>query len=462
MDSMIGRPIPRKEDFRLLTGRGRFFDDVDVHGQAYAAFVRSPHAHARIEAIDAAPALAAPGVLAVLTGSDATADGLAGIAHNPLHSSPPDIAIANRDGSEHFVAPHHVLPDDKARFVGEPVAMVIAETIEAARDGAELVEFAYQPLPAVADVASSLDAAAPLVWESRPDNLCIDGDVGEAGAVARAFAAAHHVVRLETRPSRVTGVPMEPRAAVGEFDPRTGRYTVHAGGGGVVRPKREIAEILGVAFDDVRVIAHDVGGNYGTRNALYPEFALVAWAARRVRRPIKWTASSTEAMETDYQAREIAVEAELAFDGDGRIVGLRTSNESNIGAHAVSFVPLVKGIEIMPVTYRVKAATARARAVVSNTAPTYPYRSAGRPEIIYVMERLIDIAARDLGLDRLEIRRRNMVPPEDIPYDNRLGMIYDSGDFPASMEQVVELADWAGFAARRTAAAAMSIIRSMT
>jgi len=461
MDAMIGKSIPRKEDFRLLTGRGRFSDDVNIHGQAYAAFVRSPHAHARIIGIEAAAALAAPGVLAVLTGADATADGLSGILHNPLHSSPPDIAIPNRDGSDHFVAPHHVLPDDKARFVGEPVAMVIAETIEAARDGAELVEAAYEPLAAVADVKSSLDATAALVWETRPNNLCIDGDVGEPDAVAAAIDAAHHVVRLKTHPARVTGVPMEPRAAVGEFNRRTGRYTVHAGGGGVVRPKREIAEILGVAFDDVRVTAYDVGGNYGTRNALYPEFALVAWAARRTGRPVKWTASRSEALATDYQAREITVEAELALDVEGHILALRTSNASNIGAHAVSFLPLVKGIEIMPGTYRVPAATARARAVTSNTAPTYPYRSAGRPEIIYVMERMIDIAANDLDLDRVEIRRRNMVPPSAIPYDNRLGMVYDSGDFPLSMEQAVEISDWAGFEARREDARARGRLRGI-
>ncbi len=461
MDSMIGKSIPRTEDFRLLTGRGRFSDDVNIRGQAYAAMVRSPHAHARINGVDAVAALGAPGVIAVLTGADATADGLTGISHNPKHSSPPDIAIPNRDGSEHFVAPHHVLPDDKARFVGEPVATVIADTIEAARDGADLVEVDYEPLAAATDVRMSLDDAAPLVWEERSDNLCMDGDVGAPDAVAAAFAEAHHIVRLETHPARVTGVPMEPRAAVGEYNPRTGRYTVHAGGGGVVRPKREIAEILGVAFDDVRVIAHDIGGNFGTRNALYPEFALVAWAARRTGRTVKWTASRAEALATDYQAREIAVEAELALDRDGRILALRTSNASNIGAHAVSFMPLVKGIEIMPLTYRVPAATARARAVTSTTAPTYPYRSAGRPEIIYVMERLIDIAAGDLGLDRVEIRRRNMVPPEAIPYDNQLGLVYDSGDFPASMEQVVELADWAGFEARREESRARGKLRGI-
>jgi len=283
---MIGKSIPRKEDFRLLTGRGRFSDDVNVHGQAYAAFVRSPHAHARIIGVEAAAALVAPGVLAVLTGADATADGLSGITHIPVRST-----IPNRDGSDHFVTPHHVLPDDKARFVGEPVAMVIAETIEAARDGAELVEVAYEPLAAVTDVRSSLDATAARVWETRADNLCIDGDLGEPDAAAQAIAAAHHVVRLETCPARITGVPMEPRAAVGEFNRRTRRYTIHSGGGAVVQPKREIAEILGVAFDDVRVISYDVGGNFGTRNALYPEFAAVAWAARRTGRPVKWTAS---------------------------------------------------------------------------------------------------------------------------------------------------------------------------
>ncbi len=457
----IGRPFRRKEDRRLLTGRGRFSDDVNLPGQVYAAMARSPHAHARIAEIDSAAALALPGVLAVLTGADLLDDGLASIPHWPAPTSPPDIELVNRDGSAKREVPHFPLPADRARFVGEAVAMVIAETPDRAKDGVERLDIAYEPLPAVTRAAEACTADAPLLREDAASNLCIDADVGDIGAAERAFAGARHVVRLETWIPRVTGVPMEPRAALAVHDPDTGRYTLHAGGGGVVRPKRELAQILGVAEDRVRVVAADVGGNYGTRNAFYPEFALVAWAARRLARPVKWTADRGESFLSDYQGRDLAVAAELALDPDGRFLAMRGSNTSNVGAHTASFVPLIKGVEIMTGLYEVPAAHFRARAAMTNTPPTNPYRSAGRPEVMFVLERLVDIAAAAHGFDRLALRRRNLVPESAMPFPNPLGMTYDSGDYESAMDAAVAAAGWDGFAERRAESLARGLCRGI-
>src|SRR5262245_1020409 len=314
MNGGIGKAVPRKEDLRLLTGRGRYSDDVAMPGQAYASMVRSPHAHARIRAIDTAQARALPGVIAVLTGQDALADGLRPIPHRPTPGSPPDILLKNRDGSAHPIAPHAPLPADRARFVGEAVAIVVAETVHAARDAAERVEVDYEILPSVTAAKAAVAADAPSLYDDFA-NLCIDADAGDAAGTALAFGQAAHVVRIETWIQRVTGVPMEPRAAVTAYDPATGRYWLHAGSGGIVRQKTELATILGVPADAVRVTANDIGGNFGTRNAFFPEFALIAWAAKRVGRPVKWTCERHEAFLSDYQGRDLFVEAELALDG---------------------------------------------------------------------------------------------------------------------------------------------------
>jgi aerobic carbon-monoxide dehydrogenase large subunit len=273
--------VPRKEDARLLTGGGSYSDDLDLPGQAYAVMVRSPHAHARIVEIDAAEAAAAPGVLAVLTGRDYLADGLKPIPHRPFSASPPDVSLQNRDGSAIFVAPHYPLPADKARFVGEAVAMVVAETLAAAHDAAERVHVKYETLAATVLASDAAAHGAPRLWEERPSNVTIDADLGDAAATDAAFARAAHVVRLETRVQRVTGVPLEPRAALGVYDAGTKRYTLHAGSGGVVRQKRELAAMLGVEEGAVRVVARDTGGNFGTKNSFFPEFVLVGGEAPR-------------------------------------------------------------------------------------------------------------------------------------------------------------------------------------
>jgi carbon-monoxide dehydrogenase large subunit len=447
----IGQPVIRKEDAALVIGQGQFSDDLNLAGQAYAVMVRSAHPHARIRAIDAAAAMALPGVIAVLTGADAIADGLKPIPHRPF-IGPPDIALGKPDTSDKFLSPHRVLPHDKARFAGEAVAMVIAESVSVAKDAAERVRVEFEPLPAVTDTVAAAAKGAPQIWDEAGSNTCIDADVGDAAATASAFAHAAHVVKLDTWIQRVTGVPLEPRAAIGSYDPASGRTTLYAGSGGVVRQKHELAGVLDVAPERVRVVSGDVGGNFGTRNAFYPEFALVAWASRRIGRPVKWTCERQEAFLSDYQGRDLFVSAELALDDDGRFLALRGSLISNVGAHTVSFVPLIKGVSVISGVYRIPAACMRARAVMSNTPPTNPYRSAGRPEAMFVIERLIDLAAAAHGFDRLELRRRNLIGADATPYTNPLGLTYDGGEYQRVMDRALSLGNWDGFAQRRRAA----------
>jgi carbon-monoxide dehydrogenase large subunit len=457
----IGQPVRRREDMRLITGNGSYTDDVNLPGQAFAAMVRSPHAHARIRAIDTTAAMAAPGVLAVLTGRDLIADGLKPIPHKVWSQHPAEIALEGRNGFTTFTAPHYPLPPDKVRFVGEAVAMVVARSVAAAKDGAELVEIDYDVLPAVTDTREAANPDAPRLFDEAASNVVVDGELGDAAGTAAAFARAAHVVKFDTWVQRITGVPMEPRAAVAAFDPDTGRTTLYAGSGGVWRLKDDLATILAVPPDRVRVIMREVGGNFGTRGMIYAEFALVAWASRRLAQPVKWTGDRHEAFLCDYQARDLAVTAELALDRQGNFLAMRGSNISNAGGHTTNYSPLQKGVEIMTTIYRIPVAHFRARAVVSNTSPTRPYRSAGRPEVMYVMERLIDLACREHGFDRVEIRRRNLVAPSEFPYKNAFGMIYDSGAYRHTLDWVLRMGDWDGFAARRAAARARGKLRGI-
>jgi carbon-monoxide dehydrogenase large subunit len=449
MPSIIGKPLVRKEDFRLVAGRGRYSDDVSLTGEGYAVFVRSPHAHARIRSIDTSSASVMHGVLAVLTGADVLADGLKPVPHTPLPSGPSaDIALKNRDGSSYGYAPQELLPTDRVRYVGEQVVMVVAESINVAKDAAERVVIDYDPLDSIIATAAAAELGAPRLYENVA-NVCIDADVGNAKAVEAAFTQAAHVARLETWVQRVTGVPLDARAAIGVYDRNSKRYTLHAGSGGVVRQKHELAGILGVPTSDVRVECGDVGGNFGTRNAFYPEFALVVWAAKRVGRPVKWTCERSEAFASDYQGRDQFIQAELALDGNGGFLALRGSVVCNAGAHSVMYVPLVKCTELLTSVYRIPAAFVRSRAVLSNTPPTNPYRSAGRPEAMFVIERLIDLAARQFNFDRIDLRHRNLIPSSAQPYANPLGMTYDSGDYRKIMDRALTLADWKGFEKRR-------------
>lgn len=461
MSAVIGKPLTRKEDLRLVTGRGRYSDDVSLVGEAHAVFVRSPHAHARIRSIDTTAARGMRGILAVLTGADVLADGLNPVPHSPLPTKPSaDIFLKNRDGSAYGYAPQDLLPHDRVRHVGEQVVMVIAQTVNAAKDAADRVVIDYEPLTPITATAAAAQPGAPQLYDSVA-NTCVDADVGSAEAVDAAFARASHVASLETWVQRVTGVPLDARAAIGVYDPARKRYTLHAGSGGVVRQKHELAGALGVPVSDVRVECGDVGGNFGTRNAFYPEFALVVWAAKRVGRPVKWSCDRSEAFASDYQGRDQVIHAELALDGEGRFLALRGSVISNAGAHSVKYVPLVKCTELLTSVYRIPVARVRARAILSNTPPTNPYRSAGRPEAMFVIERLIDIAARQFNFDRLALRRRNLVRSSEQPYANPLGMTYDNGDYRKIMDRALALADWKGFAKRRRESKRKGRLRGM-
>jgi aerobic carbon-monoxide dehydrogenase large subunit len=448
----IGQPVRRKEDFRLLTGRGRFGDDVVLPAMVHAVFVRSPHAHARIVSVDSAVALSAPGVLAVLAGADYLADGLGPIPHNPGLMGPPDVKARTR-GSEPIATTHFPIPTERVRFVGEPVAVIVAETIAEAKDAAELLDVAYEPLPAVTRAANALQPDAPALWKMAPGNLCIDIELGDELETAGAFARAAHVVRLETWAQRVTGAPMEPRTNLAEYDAASKSYTLYTGSGrGVAKVRHDLADVLRVPPEQVRVLCHDMGGNFGTRNLFYPEYALLAWAARRVGRPVKWTCERSESFLSDYQGRDLTVMAELGLDARGNFLAVRGSNLSNLGGYAVAFGPLQKGLGLMSSVYRIPVGYFRGRGAVTNTVSTTPYRSAGRPEAMFVIERLIDLAADQLKLDPLALRRRNMIPPDAQPYANPLGVTYDSGRYEEAMNTAIALADWDGFPARRAEA----------
>ncbi len=445
----IGKPLPRKEDERLITGKGRFTDDFTLPGQVYAAMVRSPHPHAGILAIDAARAMAMPGVLGVFTGADCAADKLTPIPHDPVPKTKYDMKLHAPGGGAIFIGPQMLLPADKARHVGEAVAMVVAETKAQALDAAEAVEVQYQELPFVLHSEAAMKPGAPVLWDETPDNVVVDTRFGDPQATDAGFARARHVIAREFHIGRVTGVPMEPRAALGHYDAATGRYTLYAGSGGAVRQKSELAAVLGVNPDRVHVLSHDVGGNFGTRNRVFVEFGLVLWVSRKLGRPVKFTATRSEAFLSDFQGRDLVTKVELALDESGRFLAMRATNISNVGARCVSLSPLGKGAGLIPGSYAIPAATLRAVAVFTNTMPTNAYRSSGRPEVTYAIERLVDAAAAELGVDRIALRRKNLVRPKAMPYRNAVGMIYDSGRYEENMDWAMDIADWKGFPARR-------------
>ena len=457
----IGAPLKRKEDRRLLTGRGAYSDDVNLDGQLYAAFVRSPHPHADITALATDGALAMPGVRAVLTADDLAADGIEPIRHPPPRMGPPDIQLTQRSGQQPVVPDQTLLSEGRVRFTGEAVAMVVADSAAEARAAAEAVAVDYAPRAAVARGLDAAAEGAPRIWDSHDSNFVVDAEAGDGEATAKAFAEAAHAVRLTTEIQRVTGVPMEPRAAVGHYDAENGRYILYAGGGGVVRPKRELAAVFNTDEDAVRVIAHDVGGNFGTRNAIYPEFPLVIWASKRLGRPVKWTADRSEAFLSDYQGRDLASETELALDAEGRFLALRGTNTLNVGAFPITFVPLIKGVELMTGVYDIPVAHFNARAVFSNKPPVNNYRSSGRPEAMFIIERLIDLAAAETGIDRVELRRRNLIKVRGEGFTNPLGVAYDSGAYERVLDQATALGDWDGFAARKAEAAKRGVLRGI-
>jgi len=454
----IGEPVRRVEDVRLLTGRGEYSDDLNLPGQAYAAIARTDQAHARLLSVETDAAKAMPGVLAVLTSAEYRADGLGPLV---AKGNPLDVALRNRDGSDILYPSIDLLATDKVRRVGEAVAMVIAETPSEAREAAELVSARYETLPAVVEPLAALATDAPHLWDDAGSNLCVDDQKGDPDAVAAAFATAAHITRLDVVNNRVTGVPMEPRAAVGDYDAEKDQYILFTGGQGVNRFQREISAAFGVEDERIRVVSRDVGGGYGTRNSLYPEFALVAWAAKRLGRPVKWTGSRREMALGDYAGRDLITRAELALDADGKFLAMRTENIGNLGTHALSFVPIARGPTVTTSLYDIPVADVVTKAVWTNTSPVTAYRGAGRPEAIFTMERIIDLAAREMGLDRVELRRRNLIPESALPYTNAVGVTYDSGKFHKSQDMAVNLSDWCGFAVRKTKAAQHGRLRGI-
>jgi aerobic carbon-monoxide dehydrogenase large subunit len=449
---LIGKPVPRREDLRLVAGQGRYTDDFHPPDAVWAYVLRSPHAHADIKAIQTRAAATMPGVLAVLTAADYKADGHRGIGHVPIPADAHDVAkqaFYAAPDSPILDVPQLPLADDRVRFPGEGVAVVIAETLEQARDAAERIEIDYAPLPAATTPLAAIEDGAPQIWPAAKRNVAFHASFGDEAAVRRAFGTATVVVEQEFINSRAVNCQMEPRSAVGFYDRERDAYKLVSGSQGAVRQRVYLAQALGIPPDKVHVVSPDVGGGFGPRSNLYTEQVLVAWAARKVGRPVRWTSDRSEAFLTDYQGRDLVTRAALALDGDGKILAMRSELYGNVGAHTVTYVPLSNGYRIMSTVYDVPIAFADLRGVMTNTTSTAPYRGAGRPEAVFVIERLLDLAAASLELDRVEIRRRNLIKRRQLPYRNPMGLTYDSGDFTGNMEQALTRADWAGFADRR-------------
>jgi len=464
MSKLIGRSIPRREDLRLITGGGRYTDDLAPRDAAHAQFVRSYHAHARIESIDTAAAAASPGVFAVLTAAEYAADGHGPIKHLPNPADAIDVsrlAFESRPSHPVVETPQSPLARDVVRYVGEAVVMVVATTAAAARDAAELVDVVYAPVPSVTDSRDAVNVSAPQLFDDVPQNVAFDLDYGDAAATDAGIEAAALVLSHEFVNQRVIAAHMEPRAAFARYDTQNGTYEITAGGQGVVRHRAAAAGALGVPVDRVRFVTPDVGGGFGARNNIHVEPILVAWAARRIDRPVRWTSDRSEGFATDYHGRDIVVRATMALDRDGRIRAMRYDDLGNVGAYTVSFAPLQNVVRIATGPYHVPAAHVRVRAVVTNTTPTAPYRGAGRPEIVFAFERLLDMAAKELDIDRVAIRERNLIRPEMFPYQSPLGLTYDCGDFLGNMERVVDRADWSGFGIRRAASEEAGLLRGI-
>jgi carbon-monoxide dehydrogenase large subunit len=453
----IGASVRRKEDLRFLSGRGQYTDDINRPGQTHAYMLRSPHAHAAIRSIDLAQARAMPGVLAIFTGADLAAENIGGI--------PCGWQIHNKDGSPMAEPMHPALAIGKVRHVGDQVAVVIAETRAQARDAAEAIVVEYDVLPAAATMAQALAAGAPQIHEAAPGNLCYDWHIGDRAVLDAAFAKAHKIVAFETTNNRLVPNAMEPRAAIGDFDPQSGDYTLYTTSQNphVIRLLMG-AFVLHIPESKLRVVAPDVGGGFGSKIYHYAEEAIVTWASAKVKRPIKWTADRTESFVSDAHGRDHVTKAELALDAGGKILGLKVHTHANMGAYLSTFAPcvptylyatLLSGVYSMPVIY------AEVKAVFTNTVPVDAYRGAGRPEATYLLERLMDVAAAEIGLDKVEFRRRNFVPVDGFPYQTPVALQYDSGNYFATLDAALETAGWAGFESRRKAAAAQGKLRGI-
>jgi carbon-monoxide dehydrogenase large subunit len=446
--------VRRIEDPALLTGAGRFVDDLSLPGQAHLKFLRSPHAHARIRSIDVSPAVSMPGVLAVVTGRDLVD---AGVRATPLGK-----AFRRGDGAPAASPPRRALAHEAVRFVGEAVAAVIAETPGQASDALSRIEVDYEELPAVVDPVAALAPGAPRVCDEAPDNLCAEARHGNAAEAAAAFARAAHVVSLEIVNQRLAPTPIEPRGMLASYDPEADRITARISGQMPTAVRNGLADELGIPREKVRVLVGDVGGGFGMKTGLYPEYVAVAWCARSLRRPVKWCAERGEELLAATHGRDVRSRAELALDGEGRALALRVSSLANVGAYpsvAGIAIQLLIGPWVSTSVYDIGVVDLELRAVLTHTGTVAPYRGAGRPEAIYLVERLMDAAARELGMDPAELRRRNLIRPEQMPYRNAMGQTYDCGRFESVLDRGLALADWNGFEARRAASARRGRLR---
>jgi len=445
----LSQSVRRVEDPRLLLGHGRYTDDIAFDGQVHGYVLRSPHAHAKISSIDVSAAKAMPGVLAIMTGADLAAQGVGEV--------PCVIPLKNSDGSDRANTPRLPLATDAVRHVGDPVAFIVTETVEQGRDAAEAVMVDYDVLPSVTDLAVAAEPGQPQIWEAAPNNTVFDWEVGDKDKAAALIGSAAHVTRLTVINNRVVVASMEGRACAAQYDAGTGHFTVYAGTQGSWLVKNLLAaSVLKVEPEKVRVVTPDVGGGFGMKLYLYAEYALCALAARAVGRPVKWAAERTEAFQSDTHGRDNITLGELAVDANGKFLALRTRNVANMGAYLSTFAPFIPtgaGTKVLASVYDFQAIHARVLGIVTNTVPVDAYRGAGRPESNYLVERLIDQAARDLGIDRIELRRRNMVGQSAMPYVTAMAQRYDSGDFPRVMDAALAKIDWAGFPARKAEAA---------
>jgi len=453
----IGQPVPREEDPYLVRGAGRYVDDVQAPAQARAHVLRSPHGHARIVRIDATEAKEKPGVLLVLTGDDAEVLRLGMLRpHTPRK---------RRDGTPAFTSPQPFLARERVRYLGDPVAFVVAETLEQAKDAAEAIEVGYETLPAVPATADAIAPGAGAVWDACPDNQAFTHAAGDKAAVAKNLGAAALVIRHRMVINRLTTNSMEPRGCIAEYATREARYTLRCTVQGPHMIRRMMAsEVFRLPETQFRVIAENVGGGFGMKGGLYPEYVLATLAARLVGRPVKWIAERSEGLQADEHCRDNITEAELGLDRDGRFLAFSVRSFCNIGAYYTSdrsAGPPTNNIGVLAGTYVIPAIHVETTAVLTNTMMTGPYRGAGRPEAAYVVETMVDLAARELGIDRAELRRRNMIPAGAMPYRTALIYTYDCGDFGKNLEDCLKLADYAGFAARAAESKARGKLRGL-
>jgi len=453
----IGTPVRRREDYRFLTGQGTYTDDINRPGQLYAYILRSPHASARIAGIDTGAAATATGVVAIYTGKDLAADGVGGL--------PCGWQIHNKDGSPMHEPPHPVLAVDRVRHVGDPVAAVIADTLGHARDAAELINVNYGVEPAVTNAVEALRPGAPLVFAEVPGNICYDWQLGDPATIDAALKSAARVIKLDLTNNRLVPNAMEPRAAIGDFDRATGEHTLYTTSQNphVIRLLMG-AFVLHIPEAKLRVVAPDVGGGFGSKIYHYAEEAIVTWAAAKLKKPVKWTAERVESFMSDAHGRDHATHVELGVDKDNKFVALKVSTIANMGAYLSTFatcVPTYLYATLLAGTYTTPAIYAEVKAVFTNTVPVDAYRGAGRPEATFLVERIVDLAADELGVDPAELRRKNFIPTDAYPYQTPVALQYDSGDYFSTLDLATKAADYAGFETRRTDAARRGKLRGI-